>query len=702
MKIANLTFLFSILLFQGCDRQIEKNQNAPYQIASTLKSAESTEKNNATSNKSNDSNTENYFDPVSTYSYPDDGVVIGQGWNNFTLRGTPARCVNVIEVPIESSVYSSDLKEIKSTYSLFKDESFSAAVSGSFGGFSGGASGSRQKSYKLDTQAINVLFEFASNVSGTQAIGHPDGNHSGIVDTGVFTEIENYSSFSDEAQKVIAEFATNPNPNLSGFRVTLTEDAKKLLENPKGLEEFKSVCGDGFVSAIHRGTDIKVIASYKSKKSESRRKFSYAVSAGGFGAKANASRTGEESTSEFDSETEFKIFQTGGIPYAPPNSFSGIRNLISDSSNFVLNPAAFEIKVTPYSSLGVFQKQLRTINQPTRLNELGRYYMMLRDLYQEVDNIIVEELSGPNERIYDKNIINAYKGNYESGLERFKVLKDQIQRDLIFIESSVYDCLNKKIDCTIKSAKNKYANTTANLESSSASVKAMLSSFSDESLRDGNVLTGASLDVGTINPQMLKSFLTDQGIKFATGEDLNKETIDSIRKSLGEDASELASIISQRKFLSKTLGSTEDNEINDWFFLKFYDYLIQLPLPEYVMTANRTLVEGQNVDVVKELRSKLYLHRLAPWKKYFCEEAMKELMCVEDSYLWNLLGDANIQKIGDKYKVNVTVTECRNVTERVARTRWRGGGDEYRSGIETYYDNVTKRVCNTRTEPYGQ
>ena len=85
-------------------------------------------------------NSEKIFRGLARYPYPNDGVEIGQGWDSFSEKGTPSRCVEVIEVPIESSAFESNTSEIMSTYSLMKSQSLQAKLSGSLGGFSGGGS----------------------------------------------------------------------------------------------------------------------------------------------------------------------------------------------------------------------------------------------------------------------------------------------------------------------------------------------------------------------------------------------------------------------------------------------------------------------------------------------------------------------------------------------------------------------------------
>jgi len=202
------------------------------------------------------------FDQVVTFAYPDDGVVIGQGWDSFSERGTASRCVDVIEVPIETSSFSNDFKEIKSTFSLFKKQTISIAASGSYGGFSGSGSYSSKKSHKLDTEKINLLYEFRSNIAGTRAIGLPE---KGPATSNIITEISRNKGFQilKEAPQVsvVDSLLLQPLPATS-YQIKLSDSARKFASS-NDSKGFRAICGDGFVSAIQRGTEVKVLATYR-------------------------------------------------------------------------------------------------------------------------------------------------------------------------------------------------------------------------------------------------------------------------------------------------------------------------------------------------------------------------------------------------------------------------------------------------------
>ena len=79
---------------------------------------------------------------------------------------------------------------------------------------------------------------------------------------------------------------------MAGGKIELAKFASDLLEKPDH-SEFYQTCGDGFVSAIHRGSKIYLVLTQRYASRESRESLSASISASVYG----ASRSGSSSHS---------------------------------------------------------------------------------------------------------------------------------------------------------------------------------------------------------------------------------------------------------------------------------------------------------------------------------------------------------------------------------------------------------------------
>ena len=597
---------------------------------------------------------EKSFDHIITYAYPDDGVVIGQGWNSFAERGTVSRCVDVIEVPIESSTFTNDFKEIKSLFSLFKKQTISIAASGSFGGFSGSGSYSSEQSQKLDTENINLLYEFRSNVAGTRAVGLPD---VGLAAHNEITELSDNEGFQvlKEAAQVSAVDAllSRPLPSNS-YQIRLSNKAR-MFATLGDAEGFQAICGDGFVSAIQRGTEVKVLASYNAKTVENRSKFKAAAEGGGFGMSASASKETEAIVTETSKDTQFKIFQTGGAPLAPPSDFNGLRSILSDGTQFIVNPAAYEIQVTPYSALRDEYEFVKSIVPPANLKRLAEYYVILRDHYRSIEYILIEQLAVPTTRKYNEDIVKAY-----GGIEHLTRLRDKIHSDLEFIESNVANCVNTGSGCTfeavIADAQKKIDENKALIADYDGTRDFLLSlDLSIES--QGNlppITDSQSTDLNSATAsQATQELLTAFGQKNFASIDLKSydaKALEAARSSFGNEISIIQGV--ERLQDITDVFSEENSKLGNAFFQRFYSYLLETPLPESILMKTTYDNTKANSDQrKKDFRNAIYLHRLAPWRDYFCEEALSDLMCFSDSELWGVIETANFSGVDQEYRI---------------------------------------------------
>jgi len=612
----SLSVGISVFLLNGCDfdSTTSQSKNNSFKPSSTVTNFNPESygheltfvRKNHTKGQESFGASSKLFDNVVKFDYPDDGVEIGQGWNSFTERGTVARCVEVLEVPIESSTFESDLREIRSTYSLEKDKSISGKVSGSFGGFSGGASSSYSKKQKLNTEDINVLFSFRSNVASTKAIGVPTVVNPKINEILDATRTEKFSELAPEAQVGIVEHLENFSHPHKEYNISLSSNARKLLEKKK-WQAFQNLCGNGFVSAIHRGTDIDIVASYKSKKKEDRKKFRAEASGGGFGVKASVTTTTSKAITSFEGNTSFKIYQTGGRPVAPPEKFSDLRAILTDANKFVQNPAGYEVTITPYSNLGEYPVELGKIQTPDKLIRLADYYVVLRDIFDLVSRIHLEAIStttvNDDTDNYSRKVLNEYGGE-----PYLRKLKDTIQLDLALIEDGIYQCLEFGTDCS-------------------------------------------ESDIKTNLLQLIKN-----------EDELDSPSRSPLAKKYGEKS--IAEIPENKSFVDESVSNFEStfggakNPFSDAFFLQIYTYLSQIPLNKETLPAVQVTKRANPAQPNVQLINGIYSEYLNPWRSYFCSNLMSDTLCVNEDFIWGILADSRFKELDDAYVLKVPRKVC--------------------------------------------
>jgi hypothetical protein len=577
------------------------------------------------------------FAPPQQFPYPTDGVVIGQGWDSFTERGTQAQCVAVTEVAIESNSFDTSVEEIKSTFSLVKDQSMSASLGGSFGGFGGSGSVSSTTSHKLETDFSNVLFSFNASIGSTRAIGiggagDPFG-FSALDSRGVEVLEKSEPAAQSYAYQILAQ---EPRPR-RGSEVELTPAALALLtagDTPK----FQRVCGDGFVSAIHRGTRVHVLATFQSRSEKDKSSFAASLEAKGFGVSASGSMSSALEQTVFDSKTRYSISQQGGIPFAPPTKIDDLSSMFLKTENFIERPAAFAITITPYSN--VVNYPLETgLESPTRLKRLGDYYVVLSDLYKLTSEILQYASNPALASPYDPKVIEAY-----GGVKHLREVKDAIHRDLKLLETGITACYRNRSGCdevTVKNTSIKTAEAAAATLQSSATKLAAQTSSSKESLSSGKNADAAKT-LGAI-----------------TGEPVPIPSIEKTIALMEKNLVQLNGLIAQLHGITGVL-SGPDPEISDAFFQRFYSYLIEIPLAKEQFASDlKTGVDDAAIkNLTGELRTAILINRLMPWKQYFCKESMSEYLCVYDEQLVSLVNSASLGFADQAVTIRIPQNVC--------------------------------------------
>jgi hypothetical protein len=577
------------------------------------------------------------FSPPKQSPYPPDGAVIGQGWDSFKERATQAQCVAVTEVAIESDSFDTDVEEIKSTFSLLKEQSMSASIGGSFGGFGASGSVSSSSSHKLETDFENVLFSFNASVGSSRAVG-----------IGGQGEAFAFSTLNSDTRKFIGQaqpasqtlifqaLAQEPRPR-RGSEVELTPAAVGWLSSGD-LSTFQRVCGDGFVSAIHRGTRVHVLATYQSRNEQEKSSFSASLAASGFGASASASMSSAMDQTVLNKNTRYTISQQGGIPFGPPKSFNELTGMFTKTENFIERPAAFAVTVTPYSTVANYPSGV-VLQSPERLKRLGDYYIVLSDLYGLSSDSLGYALNPTLTSPYDPQVVDAY-----GGVQHLRAVKDAIHSDLKMLEVGITDCYRNRSGCdeaTVKKTFLKISQDSAKeLETSAATLD------SQNKTVVGFVSNGDKAGAA-------------KALTSITGQTVAIDALDSAIASLQQNLAKLNGQITQLKTITGVLDNPEPT-ISDAFFQRFYSFLIEIPLTKQQFNSDLKVGTDDAAinNVTKSLRDAILINRMMPWKQYFCKQSMSAYLCLYDQDLVNRVNAASLDLAQKAVRISIPQTVC--------------------------------------------
>jgi hypothetical protein len=576
------------------------------------------------------SQTQKYIPPLPSadYSYPNAGAKIGQGWDSFNERGTTAACVEVAEARLETASFETHVEQIQSTYSLITKATTS--VSAAYNGFGATASGSisTNTSLSINTDDQNFLFTFESSDGSTFAVppGARDIDGLELSDQ----SIKGLTALKSEAaqQNYLAKFWERP-PLAGGGAITLTPAALELRK--KSQKDFDRICGDGFVSAIHRGGRINILLTQRLASAASANSLAASLSASGYGGSVSGSYSSSTQKLNSTDNLSYRVLQQGGTPLKPvalpslgKDQFFDVNAILPAPDQLIANPTAFTVTITPYENAIADLGDSGEFPSPIRLLTLSDYYLALRDEYNLVESILNNVrtgLSDPSSQ-FDPRVIRIFGG--EEGLES---LYDSIHFDLAFLESAISQCYSEARACTVDSA-----------------VEEAMKGYRSQLL----VLTATKTaleQVNQLNPVMGKA---TNGVPQA--------------ESANNDLQQSRQIDDAVTRLQELDSLTKDGKLDLKFFLKFYQYLSLTPLPKLAYSGpdfvalqqlqfltslpnDRASQLGSANDALKRAN---FSFRLTPWKRFFCQTLSSSPMCVPDSVLRSIAEDTQPTITGEQ------------------------------------------------------
>lgn len=556
--------------------------------------------------------------PAGVYPYPPNGVLVGQGWDTFNNTGTTGSCVKVDAARLEQASYSLAVEQVISSYSLLRtvQSSVSASYSGGGGSVKGSVAQSSSRQIKSDDQ--NILFNFESLDGSTFAVG-PGSIKSAVASSE--STLKLLTTTPNINERVVQMLLEQPQ-QFGGSTIRLTDDAVKLLATP---DEFRRICGEGFVAAIHRGVRIQLLLTQSGASSEEKNSLSASLSASGYGASGRASYSQSKAEINTSDKLGYRIMQEGGIPMQPQaisvnNKKFDVNTILPKAEQMLANPTAFRVVVVPYANVdGRASGKLPT---PLALMTIGDYYIALTDLYNLVRDIAASSKVDPKTAALtwvgvSQKLIDAY-----GGLPHLERLSDEILGDLAFLEGIIAECYRSRKACTVKEA-----TASAKKEIGAAialQMRALKLDSSDQSTQDKIDAKIRALVEQAKSPAMR----SDMGAARQSAEEL-------------DDYRHL-------RTLQRLEESIVDDEPSLGFFLRFYWYLTQIPLPASVLAPDWTVpaaaeVEKKTQEINAAIVNAVVASRIAPWKSFFCEDLKSDALCVPDSWLRELTAQNSVK-----------------------------------------------------------
>lgn len=323
---------------------------------------------------------------VITTSYPDDGVVLGQGWDMISGNKTNTICVTGLEQHIENDSSTTNYELVYDEEQLSKLLDIGAKAS--YGGF--GYSASIESTYKK----INLSERTRTHILG----------------------------------RVITDKGGN-------FLVSSIEKPIKITI-PFKQESFRSICGDGFVSAIKKGGQLNVLFDIETNDTNDTEKFGIKMEAGGFGSNVGLSMSQESISKLINENTRISTIQSGGLQESPTTA-DEVKIKIAKFANFSPEKAApYKILITPYNRL----KDLETKNNITAMSAYYFQYQRMLSLANLYNAALIQKNSFYQPFLSEQNM---------------KITTDFLNKTTQCMEIIISQCLNgNKNDTCVFISKN--------------------------------------------------------------------------------------------------------------------------------------------------------------------------------------------------------------------------------------------------------
>ena len=272
--------------------------------------------------------------------YPQGGVQPKNGWDSFRNLKTSGNCVEGDTVTDPGSTTDVDFTEIDDASSLMDALKISVhAKAGLIGGASGSADATFSRQVTLTSTGTNIAVHVLTTNGATY-----------LIPTGSALTVQQKLLVAAQVQGLRRLPADTI---LQSTSIHLTQRAKKLITQGR-FKDFRSLCGDSFVSAVSTASGIDGVVVADTKGKDEKTAVTAAVEAG-YGAFAGGAST-NTTTDVMQSENRIhiKYHQVGGGPtITVAQSVKDFHQLVANigsAANPTFSPKTL-LEYTPYTNL---------------------------------------------------------------------------------------------------------------------------------------------------------------------------------------------------------------------------------------------------------------------------------------------------------------------------------------------------------------
>ena len=525
-------------------------------------------------------------------AYPLAGVELGQAWDSAIGQPVDTHCLQFTTSEIEHASSRFEVHELRDSFALLEARNLTASASGSAFGVTAGAAYEKSTKLALDTDYLHYLASYFFHTTSSV-----------VVSTTVGTEGKENREMRDVR---IAE----------PIRVTFSnadEDSHALAE------KFAERCGDYFVSAIHRGVRVNILATYASTNRSEQEAVQAEIRASGFGATVGGSSR-EDTSRSYDSSKFRLVIDQRGIHggFSPTISkFDEVKNLIEkvgkeDETEY---NTPYLISLKPYFVLSDWREifgpdtygELVRSADSANLYDIGLAYMAFKDLLTMLQDAETEFIYDQHRNYISLPESGMYKDRYNigvmemfGGIEPIRKNKGRVRQYLRVLDRVFRYCFLKRscrgsIDAS---------GLSDFLKMNKEELEKRLENADTRTVMDQRSPTGNRQGIGDMY--------------LVTADDLEAETtlVAELEYSIEE-------------FLKKGIR-------------EFHEILAAIPLPKRVVRMGRTVStikfrvkgERERTELLTTMIGDLiYFTRLNAWNNRFCDRGRAEYLCVQDEIL---------------------------------------------------------------------
>jgi len=238
-------------------------------------------------------------------AYPNEGVMLGQGWNSLTGERTLSVCVKGKKEDFKGGSVTADYQYLYDREQLENALNVTASATYNGGDYGGSVSATFSRVVTNDRAKTNILGR-------------------AIMDTGASYLVNTF----EEPLKL----------------------SDQVVNSLSDADQFRQLCGDSFVEAIHTGGELAILFTEDNTDSKNTVKQGIDVTAGGLGNNAHVNVSQTAITQLTTSDVQVTQLQTGGTLSTPTSGTAAVTKLATYASD-ATSPVPYRITVVPYSLL---------------------------------------------------------------------------------------------------------------------------------------------------------------------------------------------------------------------------------------------------------------------------------------------------------------------------------------------------------------